>query len=61
MEHAHMVKRLRKVGNNPRHVSPERFEESLSRVVARRRSALKRLAESGPLAGPAARQSATVL
>ena len=30
---------------NPKLVSPERFEEFLSRVVARRRSALKRLAE----------------
>jgi antitoxin component of MazEF toxin-antitoxin module len=30
---------------NPRRVSPERFDELLSRVVARRRGVLKRLAE----------------
>jgi antitoxin component of MazEF toxin-antitoxin module len=30
---------------NPKPVSPERFEQSLSRVVKRRRSALRRLAE----------------
>ncbi len=30
---------------NPRQVSPERFEKCLSRVIARRRSALRRLAE----------------
>ena len=30
---------------NPREVSQERFEECLARVVARRRSALRRLAE----------------
>jgi len=29
---------------NPRQVSPQQFERSLSRVVARRRSALRRLA-----------------
>jgi len=30
---------------NPKQVGPERFEEALSRVVARRRSVLKRLAK----------------
>ena len=29
---------------NPKAVTPERFEQSLSRVVAKRRSALRRLA-----------------
>lgn len=29
---------------DPKQVSPERFEEALSRVVSRRRSALRRLA-----------------
>ncbi len=30
---------------NPKQISPEQFERTLSRVVSRRRSALRRLAE----------------
>ncbi len=49
-----MIKQLRKVGNSsaliltpvhPKRVSPQQFEQALSRVIARRRGVLKRRAQ----------------
>jgi len=49
-----MIKQLRKAGNSsaliftpvqPKSVSPQQFEQALSRVIARRRGVLKRLAQ----------------